>query len=146
MPVRTANAMWKGNLKNGKGAMRAESGSIGEQSFSFSSRFESGRGTNPEELIGAALAGCFSMALAHEMAKEGFDPEEIDTTAKVIIEAVGGEYRISTIDLYAKVEVPEIPMDLFQKIANHTKENCPVARALGGVDILLSTELVQTAK
>lgn len=145
MAVRSASAVWKGNLKHGTGSLQVESGALGEKPYSFSSRFESGKGTNPEELIGAALAGCFSMALAHAMEQEGYEPEEIDTTAKVIIESADGGFRISTIDLASKVQVPEIPMDRFQRLAENTKDNCPVSRALAGVEIGLTTELVQTA-
>src|SRR6202035_250590 len=105
MATRTGSAIWEGTLKQGKGTMKLGSGAF-EGPYSFSSRFENGAGTNPEELIGAAEAGCFSMALASNLEKAGHPPTRISTTAKVTIESVGGGPKITTIDLDVQAEVP----------------------------------------
>lgn len=139
MPQRKADAVWKGDLKSGKGTMKFGSGAF-EGSFSFASRFEEGTGTNPEELIGAAHAGCFSMAFSNELAKAGFTPESVETTANVTLDAGAG--AITKINLKTKASVPDIDNDKFQEIANGAKENCPVSKALGGVKISLDASLV----
>lgn len=138
MPQRNANAIWKGDLKSGKGTMKFGSGAF-EGSYTFASRFEEGTGTNPEELIGAAHAGCFSMALSNELAKAGFTPESVETTAAVTLDAGAG--AITKIKLTASANVPDIDNDKFQEIANGAKENCPVSKALGGVTISLEATL-----
>jgi len=140
MPQRKANAIWKGDLKGGKGTMKFGSGAF-EGAYSFASRFEEGTGTNPEELIGSALAGCFSMALSNELAQAGFTPESVETNANVTLETVDGAPTISKIKLTAKASVPDIDNDEFQEFANGAKENCPVSKALGGVDISLDASL-----
>jgi len=140
MPQRKANAIWKGDLKGGKGTMKFGSGAF-EGAYSFASRFEEGTGTNPEELIGSALAGCFSMALSNELAQAGFTPESVETNASVTLETVDGAPTISKIKLTAKASVPDIDNDEFQEFANGAKENCPVSKALGGVDISLDASL-----
>ncbi|HKL18241.1 MAG TPA: OsmC family protein [Halalkalibaculum sp.] len=140
MPQRKANAIWKGDLKGGKGTMKFGSGAF-EGAYSFASRFEEGTGTNPEELIGSALAGCFSMALSNELAQAGFTPESVETNANVTLETVDGAPTISKIKLTAKASVPDIDNDEFQEFANGAKENCPVSKALAGVDVSLDASL-----
>ena len=137
---RKANAIWKGDLKGGKGTMKFGSGAF-EGAYSFASRFEEGTGTNPEELIGAAHAGCYSMALSNELAQAGFTPESVDTNANVTLEMVDGAPTISKIKLTVKANIPDIDDDEFQEFANGAKENCPVSKALGGVNISLDASL-----
>lgn len=138
MPVRSAHAQWNGNLLKGKGTMKM---AAWEGPYSFSSRFEEGAGTNPEELIAAAHAGCFSMALAHELAQAGYDPQTVSTTAKVTVEKVDGGFGITRSHLETEVTVPGIDNDAFQKIAQAAKAGCPVSRALAGVEITLEARL-----
>ncbi len=140
MPKRNAKAIWNGDLKNGKGNMSFGSGAY-EGAYTFKSRFEEGTGTNPEELIGAAHAGCFSMALAGDLADAGFSPESVNTDADVILEFVDGDPAITTIVLNTKANVPDIEDDTFQEIAEGAKKNCPVSKALAGVNIKLNAEL-----
>ena len=132
MAIRTADAEWKGNLKGGDGHMRFGGGAF-DGRYSFSSRFEEGPGTNPEELIAAAHAGCFSMALAADLDRAGHKPEMVNTTAKVRLEPVDGKPTINRIELTTTVKVPGIDNATLQKIAEGTKENCPVSRALKAV-------------
>lgn len=141
MPVRQSEAEWKGNLREGKGTMKFGSGAF-EGSYSFLSRFEEGPGTNPEELIGAAHAGCFSMAFAGNLAKAGYEPKSIRTTARVTVEKVGGGFSITKSDLTTEAEVPGIDNDNFQQQAEAAKAGCPVSRALAGVEITLDAKLV----
>ncbi len=112
-----------------------------EGAYSFSSRFEDGTGTNPEELIGAAEAGCFSMALSVGLEKAGFPPKKISTTAKVKLEKVGEAFRITEINLETEADVPGIEDKKFQETAEQTKKNCPVSVALGGTQIHLKAAL-----
>lgn len=141
MAVRTANAEWKGQLKDGSGSMRFGSGAF-DGAYSFASRFEEGEGTNPEELIGAAHAGCFSMAFAAELGKAGHDPKSVATTAKVHLEKGDSGFSIARIELDTEAQVPGIDEDEFQKIAQGAKDGCPVSRALAGVDISVNARLV----
>lgn len=136
MPTRNANAVWKGDLKSGKGTMKFGSGAF-EGAYSFASRFEEGAGTNPEELIGAAHAGCFSMALSNELAEAGFTPESVQTKADVLLDGSA----ITTITLNVDARVPNIDENTFLKHAEGAKENCPVSKALAGVTIKLNTSL-----
>ncbi len=140
MPVRQSEAEWNGSLENGNGTMKLGSGAF-EGAYSFKSRFESGAGTNPEELIGAAHAGCFSMALSLILGKAGYSPEQIHTTAKVHLEKSGNGFAISRIDLVTQANVPEIDAADFSKHAQDAKENCPVSRALAGTEITLEAKL-----
>jgi osmotically inducible protein OsmC len=140
MPKRTGSAEWKGGLKDGRGSLSLGSGAF-EGSYSFGSRFEEGKGTNPEELIGAAHAACFSMALAAALGKAGHDPKRVSTTANVDFDTSDGP-RIATITLDTEAEVPGIDEAEFQKQAEGAKQNCPVSRALAGVDIRLNARLV----
>lgn len=139
MPQRKGSAKWEGGLKDGRGSVSSGSGAL-EGSYSFGSRFEQGTGTNPEELIGAAHAACFSMALAAALGKAGYEPKRVNTTAKVDLETSDGP-KISTITLDTEAEVPGIDAAEFQKQAEGAKENCPVSKALAGVDIKLNARL-----
>jgi osmotically inducible protein OsmC len=141
MPVRNAEAEWKGNLNRGSGRMKLGSGAF-EGSYSFVSRFKDEPGTNPEELIGAAHAGCFSMALSHMLAESGHIPDVVHTTAKVHIDKVEGGFKITTIELQTEGKVPGIDEKTFQETAEAAKEGCPVSQALAGVDIRLQAKLV----
>ncbi len=141
MAVRTAKAVWEGDLKTGKGSMRLGSGAF-EGGYSFSSRFENGPGTNPEELIGAAHAGCFSMAFSAALGGAGFKPVSIKTTASVHIVSEGGGFVIPEIDLDMEAEVPGIENSKFQEIAENAEKTCPVSKALRGVTIRLKARLL----
>lgn len=140
MPQRKAEAVWNGDLKGGKGTMKLGGGAY-EGSYSFASRFEDGTGTNPEELIGAAHAGCYSMALSNELAQAGFTPESVETHADVTLEMVDGSPSITKIKLNVEANIPDIDDAKFQEFAEGAKKNCPVSRALAGVDILLDAGL-----
>jgi lipoyl-dependent peroxiredoxin len=142
MPKRTASARWDGSLQEGSGTMRMPSGAY-EGPYSFQSRFEEGEGTNPEELIAAAHAGCFSMALSLMLGQAGHEPESIETEATVQIDKAGEGFAITHILLRTRASVPGIDADEFQRQAEAAKEGCPVSQALGGVgSIELEAELV----
>jgi osmotically inducible protein OsmC len=133
MPLRTADAEWTGTLQEGSGHMRMGGGAFDGQ-YSFSSRFEEGTGTNPEELIAAAHAGCFSMALSGNIAKAGFEPQHVTTSAKVHLDKGDAGFSITKIDLISQARVGGgIDDAAFQEIARQTKETCPVSRALAAV-------------
>jgi len=136
MKKRKAHALWRGKLKNGEGTVKLGSG-LFESPYSFRSRFKEGEGTNPEELIGAAHAGCFSMALANILAEGGYEPKEISTEAEVSLDVIGGDFAITGINLITEASVPGIDKEEFQKHAQMAKENCPVSKALAGTDITL---------
>ncbi len=140
MATRTAEAIWEGNLKDGRGVMKFGSGAF-EGAYTFASRFESGKGTNPEELIGAAHAGCFSMALSASLAKDGHTPDRIHTTASVQFENSGDGPRITHILLETEGTVSGIDEATFVKYAQEAKANCPVSRALTGVEIEVHAKL-----
>jgi osmotically inducible protein OsmC len=139
MPQRKGSAEWTGGLKDGHGSVSLGSGAF-EGAYSFGSRFEEGGGTNPEELIGAAHAACFSMALAAALGKAGFEPRRVSTTARVDLEMKDGP-RIAAITLDTEANVPGIDAEEFRKQAEEAKANCPVSRALAGVDIRLEARL-----
>jgi osmotically inducible protein OsmC len=141
MPVRKAEAVWEGSLMKGKGKMKLGSGAF-EGAYSFASRFEEGTGTNPEELIGAAHAGCFSMALSLFLERAGHVPERIHTNAKVHIDKAGEGFRITTIELQTEAKVPGMEEKKFQEQAEAAKKGCPVSQALAGVNITLNAKLV----
>ena len=141
MPARTAEAEWKGSVTEGAGTMKLGSGAF-EGKYSFKTRFEDGVGTNPEELIGAAHAGCFSMALSAQLGRAGFTPSRIHTTAKVHLVKAADGFAISEIDLDTEAEVPGITPEAFQEQAEGAKKGCPVSKALSGVDIKLNAKLV----
>ena len=140
MPVRTADARWEGGLQDGQGSMEFGSGAFQGQ-YSFGSRFEEGWGTNPEELIGAAHAGCFSMALSGVLGNAGHAPEEISTTARVHIDKAGEGFAITRVELETRGRVPDISEDDFAAYAEEAKENCPVSRALAGPEITVNARL-----
>ncbi|HZP90155.1 MAG TPA: OsmC family protein [Actinomycetota bacterium] len=130
MPVRSADAVWEGSLTEGKGTMRMATGAF-EGPYSFSSRFEEGPGTNPEELIAAAHAGCFSMALAGALSRAGFVPTAVRTTARVHIDKQEtGGFAITQVELSCEAEVPRIDEAQFREIAETAKVGCPVSKAL----------------
>ena len=141
MPVRKADAQWEGSLQDGKGTMRLGSGAF-EGPYSFSSRFEEGTGTNPEELIGAAHAGCFSMALAAALSRAGHVPDRVHTTAKVHIDKGDAGFSITRVELVTEAAVPGIDEAAFAEHAEATKTGCPVSKALAGTEIVLDARLV----
>lgn len=145
MTERTANAEWKGNLKEGQGTVKLGSGAF-EGQYSFPSRFESGKGTNPEELIAAAHAGCFSMAFSAGLGKAGFTPTNIQTTAHVHLEKVGEGFEITRIVLETEGDVPNIDEQTFQTEAENAKKGCPVSKALAGTKIELKAKLKVAAR
>ena len=141
MPAaREANAEWQGTLKDGNGKMRLGGGAY-EGAYSFASRFEEGQGTNPEELIAAAHAGCFSMALSGELGKAGHQPKRVATTARVHLAKGDAGFSISRIDLQTEAEVPGLEDAEFQRLAEAAKKGCPVSRALEAVEITLDATL-----
>jgi len=132
MATRSANASWQGDLAGGSGTMHLASGSW-DGPYSAKSRFEEGDGTNPEELIAAAHAGCFSMAFAHELSQAGHTPESVETTAEVHLNPADGGFAINRIDLTTRARVPGIDEEEFQSIGEAAKAGCPVSKALAGV-------------
>ena len=142
MPSRKAEAEWKGNLVHGSGQLAVGSGAF-RGPYSFKSRFEDGQSaTNPEELIGAAHAGCFTMALTAQLSRAGFTPTSIHTNATVALEKVGDAFAITRIDLDTTAEVPNLDEATFQRHALDAKQNCPVSKALAGTEIRLNAKLV----
>jgi osmotically inducible protein OsmC len=140
MPTRTSSALWQGDLRDGSGTMKLGSGAF-EGAYSFKSRFESGTGTNPEELIGAAHAGCFSMALSNALSQAGFTPTSIATSAAVHLDRVADGFGITKIDLDTVGTVPGIDDAKFQELAAEAKAGCPVSKVLTGAEITLSARL-----
>ncbi len=141
MPVRIAKAQWNGDLQTGNGVLDSQTGAVKGQ-YSFSSRFEEGIGTNPEELLAAAHAGCFSMALSAGLAKNGFKPVSVATEDKVHIVKGDAGFSITKIEVHCNAKVENITDEEFQKIAAATKEGCPVSRALTGTTFELYATLV----
>jgi osmotically inducible protein OsmC len=139
--ARKAEAEWQGDLRSGKGEMSLGSGAYSGP-YSFRSRFESGDGTNPEELIGAAHAGCFSMALSAGLTKAGHAPERIHTAALVELEEQGEGFAITRIRLQSEARVPGIDAAAFREQAEAAKANCPVSKALAGTRIELDAKLL----
>jgi osmotically inducible protein OsmC len=144
MAINTAEAVWEGGLKDGKGTMKLGSGAY-EGAYSFRTRFEGAQGaagTNPEELIGAAHAGCFSMAFSAGLGKAGFTPTRIRTSAKVHLEKVGEGFQITRIQLTCEAAIPNIDEAKFREQAEAAKKGCPVSQALAGSKIELDAKLV----
>lgn len=141
MAIRKAEAVWQGGLRDGQGKVKLGSGTF-EGAYSFPSRFEEGKGTNPEELIGAAHAGCFSMALSAGLGRAGITPKRITTTAQVHLEKSGDGFAITRIDLSTESDVPGIDAAAFAKHAEDAKRNCPVSKALAGTSITLAAKLL----
>ena len=142
MPIRSASARWQGTLTEGSGTIRTGKGGF-EGNYSFKSRFEEGEGTNPEELIGAAHAGCFSMAFSKALSDAGYPPRSVDTTANVHLDKTDAGMTVTRIDLDSTGDVPGIEVAEFQKIAEGAKEGCPISRLLSpGAEITLAAKLV----
>jgi osmotically inducible protein OsmC len=140
MPTRKASATWEGGLRGGKGSFRGESGAI-DAAYSFGSRFTDAGGTNPEELLAAAEAACFSMALAAGLEGAGTPATRVHTDAACTVEKVEEGFRITTIKLNVRAQVPGVDDATFQKAAHDTKKNCVVSRALAAVDLQLEAVL-----
>jgi osmotically inducible protein OsmC len=140
MPTRNASAKWEGGLKNGRGTFSGQTGLGGQ--YNFSSRFESGAGSNPEELLAAAEAACFSMALSAGLEKNGTPATSVETKAGCTVEKVGDGFGITKMALDVRAVVPNLDDATFQRIAKETKDGCPVSKALkGNVDIQLNATL-----
>jgi osmotically inducible protein OsmC len=137
---RNASAVWKGAGKDGQGALTTQSGTLSNTAYSFTTRFGDGKGTNPEELIAAAHAGCFSMALAFQLSGAGHPPEELQTRADLSITQEDGGWRITAVALDLKAKVPGIGRDEFMKLAEAAKAGCPVSKVLNA-EITLKAEL-----
>jgi osmotically inducible protein OsmC len=140
---RSASAVWKGGLKDGAGVLSSESGVLSNTPYNFKKRFENENGTNPEELIAAAHAACFSMALSGSMTKEGLNPESIDTTATVSFENVNGAWTVTSSHLQTAVKSPNASPAAFQKAAEGAKQSCPISRLLNAT-ITLDAKLAST--
>ena len=140
MPTRTSQAEWNGDLVSGSGRIKTGSGAV-DQPYDWRARSADGSGTNPEELIAAAHAGCFSMALSATLGGMNFTPTSIRTTAKVHLEKQGEGFAIPTIELITIAVIPDISDKVFQEAAASAKANCPVSKALAGVDIQLIASL-----
>jgi osmotically inducible protein OsmC len=142
MPTRNARAIWEGGLREGKGSFRGESGAIGA-SYSFGSRFGDSGGTNPEELLAAAEAACFSMALSVGLEQAGTPATRVMTDAACTVEKVEDGFKITTMKLRVRAQVPGIDDATFQQAAEASKKGCPVSKALTGVDIQMEAVLEQ---
>ncbi|EST17352.1 peroxiredoxin, OsmC subfamily protein [Pseudomonas putida S610] len=138
---KTASAIWEGGLKDGKGQISTESGALKNNPYGFNTRFEDTPGTNPEELIGAAHAGCFSMALSMMLGEAKLTPERIDTAAEVTLDKQDDGFAITAVHLVLRAKVPGASEEQFQEIANKAKQGCPVSKVLNA-DITLNAKLV----
>ena len=138
---RTASAHWSGGLKDGKGTVSTQSGVLNETQYSFSTRFENGAGTNPEELIAAAHAGCFSMALSAQLGSAGMTAESIDTKATLTMDKTDAGFTITSVHLDVKVRIPGADQAKFDEAAQNAKKGCPVSRVLNA-DITMDAKLV----
>jgi osmotically inducible protein OsmC len=137
--VRKASAVWNGSLKEGKGTISTESGVLSKTQYSFATRFENGAGTNPEELIAAAHAGCFTMALSAQLGNAGITPESLETTAAVTLEKLEAGFTITKVHLDVKARIPGVDKSAFEKAAADAKAGCPISR-------LLKAEITMTAR
>jgi osmotically inducible protein OsmC len=142
MIIRKADAYWEGNLAKGRGKMNGQSGKFSVE-FTTGTRFGEDPGSNPDELLGAAYAGCFSMALANMLDGAGFKPKRIDTSAKVFMDKETDGYRIQKIELTTKGEVAGIDAESFDKYAQKTKDTCPISKAITGVDKKVISQLIK---
>ena len=138
---RKASAVWQGTLKDGKGTISTESGVLDRAQYSFQTRFENGKGTNPEELIAAAHAGCFTMALSAQLTNAKLTPESIETTADVTLEKVEAGQTVTKIHLTTRAKVPGATKEAFDTAANEAKTNCPISRLLKAAEITLDAQL-----
>lgn len=145
MPTRQSQAEWKGTLKDGNGTVTVGKGAW-EGKYSFPSRFEDGTGTNPEELVAAAHAACYSMALSAGMSKAGLEPKRVFTTAKVTLDKVGEGFEVTRIELNTEAEVPGLDEAKFQEFAEGAKVGCPISKLFKGTEITLSARLLQAAR
>jgi len=136
--IRKASAVWNGNLRDGKGTVTTESGALAQTPYSFRSRFETGTGTNPEELIAAGHAGCFTMALSAQLTGAGLTPDTIATSAALTLEKLDNGWTVTKIHLDVTARVPGATSETFQKLAADAKANCPISR-------LLKAEITMTA-
>ncbi|MGI3744232.1 MAG: OsmC family protein [Janthinobacterium lividum] len=139
--VKKASAHWEGDLKSGIGSISTETGVLREAPYGFKARFEGGKGTNPEELIGAAHAGCFSMALSMILGNANLKADSIDTTADVTLDQVDGGFAITAVHLTLKAKIPGATQEQFEKLTNDAKEGCPVSKVLNA-KITLDATLV----
>ena len=139
---RSAQAVWQGGLKDGKGILSTQSGVLHETQYSFNTRFENGQGTNPEELIAAAHAGCFTMALSGQLSSVDKAPQQLDTTATVTMEKTDDGPTVTKIHLKTRARVPGIEKQQFDELATKAKEGCPISRLLKAADISLDAQLV----
>jgi len=137
--IRKASAVWNGSLKEGKGTISTESGVLSKTQYSFSTRFENGAGTNPEELIAAAHAGCFTMALSAQLGNAGITPESLETTAAVTLEKLEAGFTITKVHLDVTAKIPGVDRAAFDKAAANAKAGCPISR-------LLNAEITMTAR
>jgi len=137
--VRKASAVWKGSLKEGKGTISSDSGVLSNTPYSFSTRFENAKGTNPEELIAAAHAGCFTMALSAQLGNAGITPESLETTASLTLDKLEAGWTITKVHLDVAARIPGVDKAAFDKAAENAKEGCPVSR-------LLKAEITMTAR
>jgi osmotically inducible protein OsmC len=137
--IRKASAVWKGNLKDGKGTISTDSGVLSNTQYSFATRFENGKGTNPEELIAAAHAGCFTMALSAQLGNAGITPESLETTAALSLDKLDSGWTITKIHLDVTARIPGASQAAFDKAAEEAKAGCPISR-------LLKAEITMTAK
>ena len=136
---RNASAVWTGGLKEGRGIISSDSGVLSDTQYSFSTRFENGKGTNPEELIAAAHAGCFSMALSAQLGTMGLTPDRIATSATVSLDKVGDGFAITAVHLTVKAKVPGADAPQFQTAANNAKAGCPVSKVLNATITMEAT-------
>lgn len=141
--IRTAGAIWKGDLRNGSGVINTDSKALSEQPYTFSTRFEDERGTNPEELIAAAHAACYSMAFASTLAKKGYQPEKLETSATITFSPKeGGGYEITKMLLEVRGQVPDIDQATFKEVSKEADKGCPVSNLLRcGLEIEIMAEL-----
>jgi lipoyl-dependent peroxiredoxin len=137
MPVRTASARWLGGLQTGTGVVSSQSGALRDAPYSFRSRMQDGPGSNPEELLGAAHAGCFSMAFAHALESAGHTPDDVSTSVRVHFEQKDGGFSITLIELDTTAKVAGIAEADFQRIANEARDGCPVSRLFTGAELRL---------
>lgn len=139
--VRKASAVWKGSLKEGKGTISSESGVLSDTAYSFSTRFENAKGTNPEELIAAAHAGCFTMALSAQLGNAGITPESLETTASLTLDKLEAGWTVTKIHLDVAARIPGADKAAFDKAAENAKAGCPISRLLNA-QITMSARLV----
>jgi len=143
MKIRKAHATWESNLKEGRGTIAFEGREL-EVPYDYDARFEDAAGTNPEDLIGGAHAGCFSMALAHELSEAGHPPVKIETTVKVHLDKVADGFAIPKIELETEADVPGVDEETFQRLAQGAMQNCPISKLLSAAEITLDARLLST--